>query len=173
VCTTISICNILLQNLWTDEPVTHPSIDMSVNCKGNFKGKVKMITMPGWRQVVVQLSTNSLRHEHRMYRMYSVVQLGPSPFCQTLSRNKKVKFKCWTNWCCGQINFMLRGCSWIHGYKGDQVQTHCCQPQIQNSIGDQVQTHYCQPQIQKKRQNSKPNINMNKHGEKRPITANP
>jgi hypothetical protein len=28
--------------------------------------KVKMITMPGWRQVVVQLSTNSWRHVHRL-----------------------------------------------------------------------------------------------------------
>jgi hypothetical protein len=28
------------------------------------KDKVKMITMPGWRQVVVQLSTNSWRHVH-------------------------------------------------------------------------------------------------------------
>ena len=82
----------LLQNLCTDEPVTHPSIYRSGNCKGNFKCKVKMITMPGWchQVVVVQLSTNSWRHVHRIY---NVVQLGPSPFCQTLRRNKKVKFK--------------------------------------------------------------------------------
>ena len=36
--------------------------------------------------VVVQLSTDSWRHVHRMY---SVVQLGPRSFCQTLRQNKK------------------------------------------------------------------------------------
>ena len=45
-----------------------------------------MITKPVWRQEVVQLNTDSWRHVHRMY---SVVQLGPRSFCQTLRRNKK------------------------------------------------------------------------------------
>ena len=78
-----------VQNLCTDEPVTHPSIYSSGNCKG----KVNLITKPGWQQVVVQLSTNSWRHVHRMY---SVGWISPSPFCQTLRQNKK-KLECWTN----------------------------------------------------------------------------
>jgi hypothetical protein len=49
--------------------------------KTNCKGKVKKITKAGGCQVVVQLRTNSWRHVHRMY---SVVQLGPNPFFQTL-----------------------------------------------------------------------------------------
>ena len=36
--------------------------------------------------VVVQLSTDSWRHVHRIY---SVVQLGSKSFCQTLRRHKK------------------------------------------------------------------------------------
>ena len=103
MCTAISICNSLLQNLCTDEPVTLPSIYRSRNCKG----KAKIITKPWWRQVLVQLSIKSWIHVHRMY---SVVHLGPRPFCQTLRQNKKVKFNRLTNWCCWQINARLRAC---------------------------------------------------------------
>ena len=102
MCIAISIDYILLQNRCTDEPVTLPSIDRSGNCKG----KVKIINKPGCRQVVVRLSTNSWIHVHIMY---SVVQLSPSPFCQTLRQNKEI------NWCCWQIDARLRACFWIHG----------------------------------------------------------
>jgi hypothetical protein len=49
---------------------------------------------PDWRQVVVEFSANSWTGVHITY---SVIQLGPSPFCQTLRKNKKEKFECWTN----------------------------------------------------------------------------
>jgi hypothetical protein len=50
--------------------------------KANIKGKGKTITKAWECQVVVQLSTNSWRQN--VNKVYSVVQLGPNPFFQTL-----------------------------------------------------------------------------------------
>ena len=40
--------------------------------------------------------------------------------------NTKEKFERWINWCAGQID--------PRRYKGDQVQTHCCHPQIKTEV---------------------------------------
>ena len=43
-------------------------------------------------------STNNLKFVHRVDSVYSVGQLGPGPFCQTLRQNNQVNSECWTNW---------------------------------------------------------------------------
>ena len=81
------------------------------------KSQRNLFPRPGWCQEVVQWSTNSWKCVHKVY---SIVQLGPSPFCQTLRQNNQVKFECWINLCGPQVGsmFMKTG-----------IKTICCQPQ--------------------------------------------
>ena len=73
-----------------DEPVTLPSIYR----RGNCKGKVNLITKPGWHQVVVQLGTNSWRQNVQCWLAQ------PKPILPDPKTKQEGKVKCWTNWCC-------------------------------------------------------------------------